>query len=251
LDSTSEFCRTLGELPTVVRSKKEENVYEEKPMEEEPVKKNTGGWEQVDINEPMDTAASMQDEQEDEDVLEPEPIPHGMAATLTLAHMKGYLKSGKEKVRKFDPLNLPETKAAIDVEKLRDEEKGRFNSRGYDRGDRDRDRERYDPYAFKEKSNYKPEFKLDYVDNKGRSLNQKEAFRLLSHKFHGKGSGKLKTEKRAKKLQEEKKLLMMSSIDTPLNTAAMFKDKQKASASPYLVLSGGGKNLLTNNTLKK
>ena len=38
---------------------------------------------------------------------------------------------------------------------------------------------------------------------------------------------------------------MMSSIDTPLNTAAMFKDKQKASASPYLVLSGGGKNLLT------
>ena len=31
-----------------------------------------------------------------------------------------------------------------------------------------------------------------------------QAFRLLSHKFHGKGSGKLKTEKRAKKLQEEK-----------------------------------------------
>jgi len=251
LDSTSEFCRTLGELPTIVR-KKEEKVYEEEAVEEEPVKKNTGGWEQVDINEPMDTAASVQDEQEDEDVLEPEPIPHGMAATLTLANMKGYLKSGKEKVRKFDSLNLPETKAAIDVEKLRDEEKGRINSRGYDRGgDRDRDRERYDPYAFKEKSNYKPEFKLDYVDNKGRSLNQKEAFRLLSHKFHGKGSGKLKTEKRAKKLQEEKKLLMMSSIDTPLNTSAMFKDKQKASASPYLVLSGGGKNLLTNNTLKK
>ena len=31
-------------------------------FQEEPVKKNTGGWEQVDINEPMDTAATMQDE---------------------------------------------------------------------------------------------------------------------------------------------------------------------------------------------
>ena len=31
----------------------------------------------------------------------------------------GYLKSGNEKVRKFDPLNLPETKAEVDVEKLR------------------------------------------------------------------------------------------------------------------------------------
>ena len=31
----------------------------------------------------------------------------------------GYLKDGKEKVRKFDPLNLPETKAEVDLEKLR------------------------------------------------------------------------------------------------------------------------------------
>lgn len=33
---------------------------------------------------------------------------------------------------------------------------------------------RYDPYAFKDKSNYKPDIKLEYVDNKGRQLNQKE-----------------------------------------------------------------------------
>ncbi len=34
-------------------------------------------------------------------------------------------------------------------------------------------------------------------------MNEKEAFRFLSHRFHGKGSGKKKTEKRAKKLVEE------------------------------------------------
>ena len=56
---------------------------------------------------------------------------------------------------------------------------------------------------FKEKDGYKPDVKLEYVDDSGRMLNEKEAFRQLSHRFHGKGSGKRKTEKRSKKTQEE------------------------------------------------
>jgi len=56
---------------------------------------------------------------------------------------------------------------------------------------------------FKEKSSYKPDVKLEYADETGRQLNQKEAFRQLSHRFHGKGSGKKKTEKRGKKVDEE------------------------------------------------
>lgn len=56
---------------------------------------------------------------------------------------------------------------------------------------------------FKDKSNYTPGFKLDYVDEKGKLMNQKEAFRYLSHKFHGKGSGKNKIDKRMKKLEQE------------------------------------------------
>ena len=56
---------------------------------------------------------------------------------------------------------------------------------------------------FKEKEGYKPAFKLEYSDDSGRNLNQKEAFRQLSHRFHGKGSGKKKTEKRSKKMEED------------------------------------------------
>lgn len=56
---------------------------------------------------------------------------------------------------------------------------------------------------FKEKEHYRPEVKLEYVDEGGRKMNAKEAFRALSHRFHGKGSGKKKTEKRAKKHAEE------------------------------------------------
>lgn len=56
---------------------------------------------------------------------------------------------------------------------------------------------------FKDLKNFKPDVKLEYVDELGRQLNAKEAFRQLSHKFHGKGSGKNKTEKRTKKIKEE------------------------------------------------
>lgn len=56
---------------------------------------------------------------------------------------------------------------------------------------------------FKEKDGYKPDVKITYTDDKGRMLDQKEAFRYLSHRFHGKGSGKKKTEKRIQKFQEE------------------------------------------------
>src|SRR5277367_1829265 len=56
---------------------------------------------------------------------------------------------------------------------------------------------------FKEKEGYKPDIKLEYVDDHGRVIPPKEAFRALSHRFHGKGSGKKKTEKRMKKAEEE------------------------------------------------
>jgi U4/U6.U5 tri-snRNP-associated protein 1 len=32
----------------------------------------------------------------------------------------------------------------------------------------------------------------------------------------------------------------MSSVDTPLNTAALLKEKQREAQSPYIILSGGG-----------
>lgn len=56
---------------------------------------------------------------------------------------------------------------------------------------------------FKEKDNYKPNVKLEYIDDNGRLLNEKEAFRYLSHKFHGKGPSKNKIEKRLKKNEQD------------------------------------------------
>lgn len=60
---------------------------------------------------------------------------------------------------------------------------------------------------------YKPDVQLKYVDDFGRSMNPKEAFKHLSHQFHGKGSGKQKTEKHLKKIEDDKKREAMSSLD--------------------------------------
>ncbi|POR34140.1 U4/U6.U5 tri-snRNP-associated protein snu66 [Tolypocladium paradoxum] len=62
-------------------------------------------------------------------------------------------------------------------------------------------------------STYKPTVNIKYTDEHGRRLDQKEAFKHLSHQFHGKGSGKGKTEKTLKKIEDEKRREAQSLFD--------------------------------------
>ncbi|KAI1132571.1 SART-1 protein [Nemania abortiva] len=64
---------------------------------------------------------------------------------------------------------------------------------------------------------YKPSVDLKYVDEDGRVLGQKDAFKHLSHAFHGKGSGKGKTDKRLKKIEDEKRHEAQSVLDASQN----------------------------------
>lgn len=64
---------------------------------------------------------------------------------------------------------------------------------------------------------YKPSVDLKYVDDDGRVLGQKDAFKHLSHAFHGKGSGKGKTDKRLKKIEDEKRHEAQSVLDASQN----------------------------------
>jgi U4/U6.U5 tri-snRNP-associated protein 1 len=63
-------------------------------------------------------------------------------------------------------------------------------------------------------SEYRPNVTIKHVDDTGRELNVKEAFKHLSHKFHGKGSGAGKTAKMLKKIADEKKREAMTALDT-------------------------------------
>jgi U4/U6.U5 tri-snRNP-associated protein 1 len=60
---------------------------------------------------------------------------------------------------------------------------------------------------------YQPNVELKYVDEHGRTMNQKEAFKQLSHQFHGKGSGNTKTKKYLDKVEMEKKRMAESSLE--------------------------------------
>ncbi|KHO02017.1 SART-1 family protein [Metarhizium album ARSEF 1941] len=81
---------------------------------------------------------------------------------------------------------------------------------------------------------YKPNVELRYTDEHGRALDQKEAFKHLSHQFHGKGSGKGKTEKRLKKIEDEKRREALSLFDAGRDggmsaaTAQQLKKRREA-----------------------
>ncbi|CAH1262958.1 SART1 [Branchiostoma lanceolatum] len=241
LNATSEFCRTLGEIPTYGQSgNRDEDEEDLMDLEQEDVNRGEDeegtGWSSVNPDhsegaQPMDHPLH--------NILDEEPsMDTGLAGALDLARKKGYLEN--ETRRKgatiTTKMSIPETNYTID-DKSREFEDNRKSR--YDRG----------PVVdFKEKDTYRPDVKIEYIDETGRLLNPKEAFRQLSHRFHGKGSGKMKTEKRQKKLQEQEMVKKMSSIDTPLNTLAKLQEKQKETSSPFVVLSGG-KNQM--NTITK
>ncbi|KAM0719521.1 hypothetical protein Q7P37_003651 [Cladosporium fusiforme] len=147
----------------------------------------------------------------------------GMAASLNLLRKRGLVSDGAggelaEKDRKRTKF-LAEKQHLIDEfdQRAREQREAERRSGRWEKlSNKDRDafarqqneqREQYLSKLQAEMFNrdYRPDVKLQYHDEFGRSMNQKEAFKHLSHMFHGKGSGKQKTEKRLKKIDDEKR----------------------------------------------
>uniref|UniRef100_A0A671SC91 U4/U6.U5 tri-snRNP-associated protein 1-like n=1 Tax=Sinocyclocheilus anshuiensis TaxID=1608454 RepID=A0A671SC91_9TELE len=242
-NATSEFCRTLGDIPTYGLSGNREDQEDIMDFEKDDEKEGGGqsdsdmddnvGWSTVNLDEEK-TQADFSTTSTT--ILDEEPIVNsGLAAALLLCKNKGLLDTQMLKVAR-----VKAPKGALPNDNYCIEDKMNIDDK-YSR------REEYRGFTqdFKEKDNYKPEIKIEYVDESGRKLTPKEAFRQLSHRFHGKGSGKMKTERRMKKLEEEALLKKMSSSDTPLGTVALLQEKQKSQKTPYIVLSGSGKSLNT------
>ncbi|CAL7947290.1 unnamed protein product [Xylocopa violacea] len=235
LNATAEFCRTLGDIPTYgLAGNREENgqelmdfemdgVKEEPPANEEE-DDGRGAWNTVQLDESTSEPVAMEAA-----ILDAEPsLGHGVGGALKLAMSKGYLQkedSSRPSASRF--AHLQAQNYSIEDKTYGDDDKfGR------------RDRFNGPTSEFKEKDGFKPNVKLEYIDDDGHVLSAKEAFRYLSHKFHGKGPGKNKVEKRMKKAEQEVLMKRMSSTDTPLGTLNLLQAKQKETQSPYIVLSG-------------
>jgi U4/U6.U5 tri-snRNP-associated protein 1 len=172
----------------------------------------------------------------------------GIANTLAILRQQGTLKplteeqKTREQTQRERDRWLAEHRATelqLEQERLRARTSGREQTtREYDNRKREQMEQRIMSESFKD---YKPDVNIVYHDEFGRELTPKEAWKALSHRFHGKGSGKAKTEKRLKRIADEKKKEAMSSGDTPSNMNKAFQARQEKAGQAHMVLSVGNR----------
>lgn len=204
LNQTAEFCRTLGDIPTYgMAGNREDNAelmdIEENSNDEETEERRRGKWNAVDPNDEPKLVEGIQNaEIEDTAILDEEPdCASGVAAALQLAMSKGYI----EKEESNRPSNS--RFAHLQAQNYSIDDKAHGEDDKYARRSGASERFNGPTSEFREKPGYRPNVKLEYIDDNNLKLTPKEAFRYLSHKFHGKGPGKNKIEKRLKKVEQE------------------------------------------------
>ncbi|KAK7206696.1 SART-1 protein [Myxozyma melibiosi] len=178
--------------------------------------------------EEKDGNASDKDAEDDDDVptgLGDEPeISVGLGATLSMLRSRGLLKTPdaqdleRQRIQRENlqfKAEMARRRALAEVELKAQREADRRSGKydGLTQREREDAAQRENTArqiqegrdAMKRFKDYKPDVKLEYKDEFGRTMTTKEAFKHLSHQFHGKGSGKQKTEKKLKKIADERK----------------------------------------------
>lgn len=175
-------------------------------------------------------------------------LTRGIGATLAMLNQRGLLQRGedsnkllqlqrdRERFQAEKRLKQLEAEKRARVQREQDRKSGIFDKMSA------KEREEYARWENKQRDqqeakemaarfkDYKPNVQLSYKDEFGREMSQKEAFKYLSHQFHGKGSGKAKTEKRLKKIEDEKKRMAASSLQvTGEGMSSSMADKAKKS----------------------
>ncbi|KAF4396880.1 hypothetical protein F8388_004848 [Cannabis sativa] len=210
---------------------------EEPEVSHEEMKTEPGGWSEVN-----DTEKDEDPSKEDKEEIVPDEIIHevsvgkGLSGALKLLKERGTLKEsidwgGRNMDKKKSKLvgivgdDDDEPKKGMHPPRQKRDDT-RTSSLGHSK-------ETHPPKVYQEK-----DIRIERTDEFGRILTPKEAFRILSHKFHGKGPGKMKQEKRMKQFHEELKLKQMKSSDTPSLSVERMREAQAQLKTPYLVLSG-------------
>lgn len=196
---------------------------EPKAINEE-IKDELGGWTEVKETD-NDEQLSKEDKEETvpDEIIHEVAVGKGLSGALKLLKERGTLKETID----WGGRNMDKKKSKL-VGIVDDDEPAQQVHQK-----KDRNRMKH----LKEKIYEEKDIRIERTDEFGRILTPKEAFRILSHKFHGKGPGKMKQEKRMKQFQEELKLKQMSS-DRPSQSVERMREAQAQLKTPYLVLSG-------------
>ncbi|KEZ44740.1 Uncharacterized protein SAPIO_CDS2835 [Scedosporium apiospermum] len=188
----------------------------------------------------------------DEDIMEEKTISGGLGATLSLLRERGILKEsdGAERHETFlkkQEFLAKKRRMELEIEEAakhqreRDRQSGRLERMGQReqqefarQQNTQRDLQASRKMAELFNAEFKPTFEIKYTDDMGRRLDQKDAFKHLSHQFHGKGSGKGKTDKKLKKIADEQRREAQSVLDASQNvgmssvTAQQLKKRREA-----------------------
>lgn len=254
LNDVDEFCRAVGQANAEKIYDREKAHVAQKEIESKKEKQI-----EIDVEEEFRKIRYQREghrkkkfEPEESEDIEREPLANrGLAGAIKVAMAKGYIEQNTARGVQIDSKHKDRISAhTYSIEdKNRVDHLDKYAADKY-RRDARRDGKGGSGMDFPELNDYKPNIQIEYVDEIGRPKTEKEAFRDLSHRFHGKGSGKMKQEKRQKRLKEESALQQMSSTDTPLNTVQMLRRKQQETSSPYISLTGGAM-LSAGNQLSK
>lgn len=177
-------------------------------------------------------------------------IGRGMAGTLSFLRQQGMLpqvnpelKTREEQQRRYDAWLAARRREEQERELARQASKASGSS--VDQATRqaqNRNREMEEARRAQERfRDYKPDVEIKYHDEFGRDLDQKEAWKHLSHVFHGKKPGTKKQEKRLKKIEDEKKRERMAAGDTPTGMSAAFQSRSERTGKAHMVLSVGSR----------
>lgn len=190
--------------------------------------------------------------EEDEDFMEEKTVGQGLGATLSLLRDRGLLRDSdstekhETMMKKTDFLAKKrrieaELEEAAKAQRERDRASGRLErmsqreQQEYARQQNaQRDLQASRRIAELYEREFTPTFEIRHADEEGRVLDQKEAFKHLSHQFHGKGSGKGKTDKKIKKVADEQRREAQSVLDAGRDvgmssvTAQQLKKRREA-----------------------
>ncbi|KAJ0752202.1 putative SNU66/SART1 family protein [Helianthus annuus] len=179
----------------------EEDVAASPPTEQEQ-KENGGGWAEVKDVIQDEKMADVEEDVKPDETIHESSLGKGLSGALRLLKDRGTLKDTVEW------------------------------------GGRNMDKKKSKLVGIVNENDDKKEIRIERTDEYGRILTPKEAFRLISHKFHGKGPGKMKQEKRMRQYHEELKIKQMRNADTPSLSVERMREAQSKMKTPYLVLSG-------------
>ncbi|KAI5119438.1 hypothetical protein M0805_008377 [Coniferiporia weirii] len=281
-DDTSEFVRSVQYNPVAVKEEPKEQPIKKEEVPQVDVKMQEVG-ENIEAEEELEAGEVTMKEEEDEEAMlnalenaihlaetaavkqeenggiegtsSEQSFGGGLGATLNILRQQGVLAApsadqrDRERTQRQRDLWLAEYRTRLALRELdRLKAKGERKDqaqREYENRLREQQEAREGLELFRD---YKPDVNIVYHDEFGRELTPKEAWKALSHRFHGKGSGKMKTEKRLKKIAEEKKKEAMASGDTPLSMNRAFQMRQEKTGQAHFVLSVGNRGAVPQAT---